>query len=114
MLISENLIKEIRILLAEPDETHFTDSALTTILQSVESKNHALYMLWTQKVSFVKDDDIKSIKAGGESIEKYTSGEKVNAILKIAEGYLKAWEQERKMQSGSRLMFKEQAEERLW
>lgn len=114
MLISENLLKEIRILLAEPDETHFTDSALTTILQSAESKNHALYMLWTQKASFVKDDDIKSIKAGGESIEKYTSDEKVNAILKIAEGYLKAWEQERKMQSGSRLMFKEQAEERLW
>ena len=101
MIITEALIQRIRTLLNEaiPDggseaDTHFSTLDLTITLQAAESENHALYLLWTQKAGIIQKDggDIKSISAGGESVEKYTAADYVGLCLKTAHGYKEAWE----------------------
>ena len=118
MTITEDGIKRIRELLNEvvPDggsdtDTLFSDLSLTITVQAAESENHALYLLWTQKAGRiqVKAGDIKSIHAGGESIERYTAADYVNLCLKTADGYRKAWEDEKKTEkSGSFLLLRKQ------
>lgn len=118
MIIAEAMYKRIRGLLNENEtDTVFTNEYLKPILHSAENENHALYLLWTQKAGFESKKnagDIKRIQAGGESIEKYTSSDYVDVCLKIAEGYRKAWSEDKKTQSGSRLMYKQKSEEVLW
>nr|DAQ25147.1 MAG TPA: hypothetical protein [Caudoviricetes sp.] len=124
MIITEALIQRIRTLLNEaiPEggseaDTHFSTLDLTITLQSAESENHALYLLWTHKAGILQKDvsDIKSISAGGESIEKYTVGDYVNLCLKTAQGYKDAWEAERKQDAASFLICsKKDDEDALW
>ena len=104
MIITEALIQRIRMLLNEviPEggsekDTHFSTLDVTITLQSAESENHALYLLWTQKAGIIQKDagEIKSMSAGGESIEKYTAADYVALCLKTAQGYKEAWEAER-------------------
>lgn len=104
MIITEALIQRIRMLLNEviPEggsekDTHFSTLDVTITLQRAESENHALYLLWTQKAGIIQKDggDIKSIRAGGEDIEKYTAADYVALCLKTAQGYKEAWEAER-------------------
>ena len=124
MIITEELIQRIRTLLNEaiPDgsseeDTHFSTIDLTITLQSAESENHALYLLWTHKAGIIQKDasDIKSISAGGESIEKYTAADYVNLCLKTASGYKDAWEAERKQSGASCLICSKKSEEdALW
>ena len=104
MIITEALIQRIRTLLNEtiPDggsekDTHFSTLDVTITLQRAESENHALYLLWTQKAGIIQKDagEIKSMSAGGESIEKYTAADYVALCLKTAQGYKEAWEAER-------------------
>ena len=124
MIITEALIQRIRTLLNEaiPEggseaDTHFSTLDLTITLQSAESENHALYLLWTHKAGILQKDvsDIKSISAGGESIEKYTVGDYVNLCLKTAQGYKDAWEAERKQGAASFLICsKKDDEDALW
>lgn len=116
MIVTEECIKRIRELLNEgvPEggtdaDTLFSDLNLTITVQSAESENHALYLLWTQKAGRiqVKAGDIKSIHAGGENIERYTAADYVNLCLKTADGYRKAWEDEKKTEkSGSFLLLR--------
>lgn len=125
MIITEELIQRIRTLLNEaiPDggneeDTHFSTLDLTITLQMSESENHALYLLWTQKAGIIQRDagDIKSMSAGGESIEKYTAADYVSLCLKTAQGYKEAWEAERKNASASFLIFSKKNDEEaaLW
>ena len=124
MIITEELIQRIRTLLNEaiPDggseeDTHFSTLDLTITLQISESENHALYLLWTQKAGIIQRDvgDIKSISAGGESIEKYTAGDYVNLCLKTAQGYKDAWEAEKQQSGTSFLIYgKKSEEDALW
>ena len=104
MIITEALIQRIRMLLNEviPEggseiDTHFSTLDVTITLQRAESENHALYLLWTQKAGIIQKDggDIKSIRAGGEDIEKHTAADYVALCLKTAQGYKEAWEAER-------------------
>ena len=104
MIITEALIQRIRTLLNEtiPDggsekDTHFSTLDVTITLQRAESDNHELYLLWTQKAGIIQKDagEIKSMSAGGESIEKYTAADYVALCLKTAQGYKEAWEAER-------------------
>lgn len=104
MIITEALIQRIRMLLNEviPEggsekDTHFSTLDVTITLQRAESENHALYLLWTQKAGIIQKDagEIKSMSAGGESIEKYTAADYVALCLKTAQGYKEAWEAER-------------------
>jgi hypothetical protein len=124
MIITEALIQRIRMLLNEviPEggsekDTHFSTLDVTITLQRAESENHALYLLWTQKAGIIQKDggDIKSIRAGGEDIEKYTAADYVALCLKTAQGYKEAWEAERKKASTSVLIFsKKDDEAALW
>ena len=125
MIITEALIQRIRTLLNEaiPDggseeDTHFSTLDLTITLQMSESENHALYLLWTQKAGIIQRDagEIKSISAGGESIEKYTAADYVSLYLKTAQGYKEAWETERRNAGASFLIFskKDDDEAALW
>ena len=124
MIITEALIQRIRMLLNEviPEggsekDTHFSTLDVTITLQRAESENHALYLLWTQKAGIIQRDagEIKSISAGGESIEKYTAADYVALCLKTAQGYKEAWEAERKKASASVLIFsKKDDEAALW
>lgn len=124
MIITEELIQRIRTLLNEtiPDggseaDTHFSTIDLTITLQTAESENHALYLLWTQKAGIIQKDggDIKSISAGGESIEKYTAADYVCLCLKTAQGYKEAWEAERRNSGASFLICgKKDTEDALW
>ena len=125
MIITEALIQRIRTLLNEtiPDggseaDTHFSTIDLTITLQTAESENHALYLLWTQKAGIIQKDggDIKSISAGGETIEKYTAADYVCLCLKTAQGYKEAWDAERKNASASFLIFSKKNDEKaaLW
>lgn len=124
MIITEALIQRIRTLLNEtiPDggseaDTHFSTLDVTITLQRAESENHALYLLWTQKAGIIQKDagEIKSIRAGGEDIEKYTAADYVALCLKTAQGYKEAWEAERKKASTSVLIFsKKDDEAALW
>ena len=124
MIITEALIQRIRTLLNEtiPDggseaDTHFSTLDVTITLQRAESENHALYLLWTQKAGIIQKDagEIKSMSAGGESIEKYTAADYVALCLKTAQGYKEAWEAERKKASASVLIFsKKDDEAALW
>lgn len=104
MIITEALIQRIRMLLNEviPEggsekDTHFSTLDVTITLQRAESENHALYLLWTQKAGIIQKDagEIKSMSAGGKSIEKYTAADYVALCLKTAQGYKEAWEAER-------------------
>ena len=125
MIITEALIQRIRTLLNEavPDggseaDTHFSTLDLTITLQISESENHALYLLWTQKAGIIQRDagEIKSISAGGESVEKYTAADYVGLCLKTAQGYKEAWDAERKNYGAACLIFskKEEDEAALW
>ena len=124
MIITEALIQRIRMLLNEviPEggsekDTHFSTLDVTITLQRAESENHALYLLWTQKAGIIQKDggDIKSMSAGGESIEKYTAADYVALCLKTAQGYKEAWAAERKKASASVLIFsKKDDEAALW
>ena len=124
MIITEALIQRIRVLLNEaiPEggseaDTHFSTIDLTITLQSAESENHALYLLWTHKAGIIQKDagEIKSISAGGESVEKYTAGDYVNLCLKTAQGYKEAWEAEKKQAASSFLIYDKKSEEdALW
>ena len=124
MIITEELIQRIRTLLNEtiPDggseaDTHFSTIDLTIALQTAESENHALYLLWTQKAGIIQKDggDIKSISAGGETIEKYTAADYVGLCLKTAQGYKEAWEAERAQAASSFLICpKKDDEAALW
>nr|DAQ86381.1 MAG TPA: hypothetical protein [Caudoviricetes sp.] len=124
MIITEALIQRIRMLLNEviPEggsekDTHFSTLDVTITLQRAESENHALYLLWTQKAGIIQRDagEIKSMSAGGESIEKYTAADYVALCLKTAQGYKEAWEAERKKASTSVLIFsKKDDEAALW
>ena len=125
MIITEALIQRIRTLLNEaiPDggseaDTHFSSLDLTITLQAAESENHALYLLWTQKAGIIQKDggDIKSISAGGESVEKYTAADYVGLCLKTAQGYKEAWEAGRKNAGASFLICckKDDDEAALW
>jgi hypothetical protein len=124
MIITEALIQRIRTLLNEtiPDggseaDTHFSTLDVTITLQRAESENHALYLLWTQKAGIIQRDggEIKSMSAGGESIEKYTAADYVALCLKTAQGYKEAWEAERAQAASSVLIFsKKDDEAALW
>ena len=124
MIITESLINRIRTLLNEviPEggseaDTHFSTLDLTITLQMSESENHALYLLWTQKAGIIQRDagDIKSMSAGGESIEKYTAADYVSLCLKTAQGYKEAWEAERRNSGASFLVCgKKDTEDALW
>lgn len=124
MIITEALIQRIRTLLNEtiPDggseaDTHFSTLDVTITLQRAESENHALYLLWTQKAGIIQKDagEIKSMSAGGESIEKYTAADYVALCLKTAQGYKEAWEAERAQAASSFLIFsKKDDEAALW
>ncbi|MEL3905568.1 MAG: hypothetical protein P1P65_00860 [Treponema sp.] len=113
MIITEEGIKRIRELLNEeiPEggsdaDTLFSDLSLGITLQGSESENHALYLLWTQKAGRIQKTagDIKSIHAGGESVEHYTASDYVNLCLKTADGYRKAWEDEKKTKESASFM----------
>jgi len=124
MIITEALIQRIRTLLNEtiPDggseaDTHFSTLDVTITLQRAESENHALYLLWTQKAGIIQRDagEIKSMSAGGESIEKYTAADYVALCLKTAQGYKEAWEAERAQAASSFLICsKKDDEAALW
>ena len=124
MIITEALIQRIRMLLNEviPEggsekDTHFSTLDVTITLQRAESENHALYLLWTQKAGIIQKDggDIKSIRAGGEDIEKYTAADYVALCLKTAQGYKEAWEAERAQAASSFLICsKKDDEAALW
>ena len=125
MIITEALRQRIRTLLNEavPDggseaDTHFSTLDLTITLQISESENHALYLLWTQKAGIIQRDagEIKSISAGGESVEKYTAADYVGLCLKTAQGYKEAWDAERKNSGASFLICckKDDDEAALW
>lgn len=124
MIITEATIKRIRTLLNEeiPEagtdkDTNFSDIDLTITIQGAESENHALYLLWTQKTGIIQKTagDIKSIHAGGESIEKYTAGDYVSLCLKTAQGYKEAWEAEKKQKNASSFfIYQKKNEESLW
>ena len=124
MIITEALIQRIRMLLNEviPDggsekDTHFSTLDVTITLQRAESENHALYLLWTQKAGIIQRDagEIKSMSAGGESIEKYTAADYVALCLKTAQGYKEAWEAERAQAASSFLICsKKDDEAALW
>ena len=62
MIVTAECIKRIRELLNEgvPDggtdaDTLFSDLNLTITVQSAESENHALYLLWTQKAGMSRN-----------------------------------------------------------
>jgi len=124
MIITEALIQRIRMLLNEviPEggsekDTHFSTLDVTITLQRAESENHALYLLWTQKAGIIQKDggEIKSMSAGGESIEKYTAADYVALCLKTAQGYKEAWEAERAQAASSFLICsKKDDEAALW
>lgn len=124
MIITEALIKRIRGLLNEavPEggtdkDTHFSDMDLSITIQNAESENHALYLLWTQKAGLIQADagDIKSIRAGGESVEKYTAADYAALCLKTAQGFKEVWEAEKKEKSSaSFLLYGKKEKEELW
>ena len=124
MIITEATIKRIRNLLNEeiPEsgtdkDTNFSDIDLTITIQGAESENHALYLLWTQKAGIIQKTagDIKSIHAGGESIEKYTAADYVSLCLKTAQGYKEAWEAENKQKNASSFfIYQKKHEDDLW
>ncbi|UTC82730.1 hypothetical protein [Treponema denticola] len=124
MIITEATIKRIRNLLNEeiPEngmdkDTNFSDIDLTITIQGAESENHALYLLWTQKAGIIQKTarDIKSIHAGGESIEKYTAADYVSLCLKTAQGYKEAWEAENKQKNASSFfIYQKKYEDDLW
>ena len=124
MTITGELIARIRRLLNEEipiggaeTDTHFSNIDLSITLQQAESENHALYLLWTQKAGIIQKNagDIKSISAGGESVEKYTAADYVSLCLKTAQGYKEAWEAERRNSGASFLLCAEKSEEgALW
>ena len=124
MIITEALIQRIRMLLNEviPEggsekDTHFSTLDVTITLQRAESENHALYLLWTQKAGIIQKDagEIKSMSAGGESIEKYTAADYAALCLKTAQGYKEAWEAERAQAASSFLICsKKDDEAALW
>lgn len=102
MTITQGLIDSTRKLLNEtiPEmgtegDTHFTDMMLVEVLSRSDSLNQALYLLWTQKAGLVQNGgEVKSITAGGETVQKYTKGEYVDMCLKTAKGYKDAWDKE--------------------
>lgn len=124
MIITEATIKRIRNLLNEeiPEsgtdkDTNFSDIDLTITIQGAESENHALYLLWTQKAGIIQKaaGDVKSIHAGGESIEKYTAADYVSLCLKTAQGYKEAWEAENKQKNASSFfIYQKKHEDDLW
>ncbi|WP_444818491.1 hypothetical protein E4N82_09200 [Treponema denticola] len=124
MIITEATIKRIRNLLNEeiPEngtdkDTNFSDIDLTITIQGAESENHALYLLWTQKAGIIQKTagDIKSVHAGGESIEKYTAADYVSLYLKTAQGYKEAWEAENKQKNASSFfIYQKKYEDDLW
>ncbi|EMB19597.1 hypothetical protein [Treponema denticola] len=124
MIITEATIKRIRNLLNEEipkngtdKDTNFSDIDLTITIQGAESENHALYLLWTQKAGIIQKTagDIKSIHAGGESIEKYTAADYVSLCLKTAQGYKEAWEAENKQKNASSFfIYQKKHEDDLW
>lgn len=124
MIITEATIKRIRNLLNEeiPEngtdkDTNFSDIDLTITIQGSESENHALYLLWTQKAGIIQKTagDIKSIHAGGESIEKYTAADYVSLCLKTAQSYKEAWEAENKQKNASSFfIYQKKHEDDLW
>ena len=122
MNITAELLTRIRLLLNEaiPEngtdkDTHFSDVDLAITVQSAESENHALYLLWTQKAGVIqsKGGEIKAIQAGGERLEKYTTADYVSLCLKTAQGYKEAWEAEKKSGDVSFLVYG-QKEGGLW
>ena len=124
MIITEATIKRIRNLLNEEipkngtdKDTNFSDIDLTITIQGAESENHALYLLWTQKAGIIQKTagDVKSIHAGGESIEKYTAADYVSICLKTAQGYKEAWEAENKQKNTSSFfIYQKKHEDDLW
>lgn len=123
MNITKELIKRLRHLLNEeiPEngveaDTLFSDIDISITAGSAESENHTLYLLWTQKAGLIQKNasDIKSIHAGGESVEKYTAVDYVLLCLKMAQGYKEAWDAEKKSGSASFLMCTKKNGDILW
>lgn len=123
MTITAELIKRIRKLLNEEipqdgteADTHFSDVDISMTIGNSESENHTLYILWTQKAGLIQKDmdGIKSINAGGESIEKYTAADYAALCLKTAQGYKEAWEAEKEKGKQSFFIYGKKDGEDLW
>ena len=100
MNILPELIDEIRSLLVDEgdDEDHlFTDKAIVKIAREVDSINHALYILYTQKASKVLTEEgrIKAIKAGNAEVQKLSCIEMSKMFLEMAEHYKMLWVSEK-------------------
>lgn len=93
----DEFIDDISILLGN-DDGLFTEKEIEQVLRSVESTNHALYILYTQKAGKVVNSStiIKRITAGAESVEKLNALELQKAALTMAEHYKKLWQEEGK------------------
>ena len=63
MIYDDYLINDVSVLLVN-DEELFTDEEIARVVESVDSINHALYILYTQKAGKVVNSNtaIKSIK----------------------------------------------------
>lgn len=63
-------IASFRLLIAEPDETTYTDAALSDILDAASSANGAAATIWTQKAaaasSFVNVSESGSSRSMGD------------------------------------------------
>jgi len=102
MIYDDYLINDVSVLLVN-DEELFTDEEIARVVESVDSINHALYILYTQKAGKVVNSNtaIKSITAGAETIEKLHALELQKAALTMAEYYKKLWQEEEKEKAGN-------------
>ena len=101
MTYDDDLIIQVSSLLGNDNEL-FTEEEIEQVLRSVDSTNHALYILYTQKAGKVVNSStvIKSIKAGAESVERLNALELQKAALTMAEHYRKLWQEEEKKEIG--------------
>lgn len=93
-------IKYIRSLLGdeEIEESQlFTNEEIKRVIENAESENHALYILYLQKAGkYAREENyIKTIKAGGEELQRLTAIELSNLAYNQAEKYKELYELEK-------------------
>jgi len=89
MVPTPELIKQLRLLIDEKDETKFTDDELEIILQSSDNIYAAASFAWTLKAAKVQEElgNIESYSIGAESYTYRSLTDMVDYCLRMAEVY---------------------------
>lgn len=79
-MATEVELAELRLLIAEPDETTYTDEMLSVVFDSAETMNHAALEIWTQKAA--RFAELVDISEGGS--QRKNSDLQKNAVTMMS------------------------------